>query len=77
MNLILIEIREDTFEELINSGSLSISDIVVMDQYHQGIPEITANLRLISQLQKDATTSYRETMKKIDVLKEKNDKLKL
>ena len=77
MNLTLIEIREDIFEELIETGKLSINDVVVMETYHQGIPEITANLKMISQLQKDATTAYREIMKKIDVLKEKNEKLKL
>ena len=77
MNLILLEIREDTFEKLISEGHLTLNDIIVLESYHQGIPEITANLKLISQYQKEATTNYREWMKKIDVLKDKNEKLKL
>ena len=34
-----------------------MDDVVVMETYKSGIPEYTANLKQISQIQKDATST--------------------
>ena len=74
-NLVLIEISETTFQDLVTDGHLQMDDVVLIETYKAGIPQYTANLKLISQYQKDATADYREIMKKIDKLKADNLKL--
>ena len=74
-NLVVVEILEDTFKSLVERGHLLMDDVILVEVHKAGMPEYTANLKLMSQIQKDATTAYREAMKKIDVLKIANQKL--
>ena len=72
MNLILIEIREDKVEELVERTILSISDFVVIGQYPATRnKEAVALLKTRHQAIKDASEAYKKSMKIVEDIDDK------
>jgi hypothetical protein len=74
--LIVIEISSDTFTHMLESDELKIDDVVVLERYQQGDPELTALRKLRIQAEKDRNAAYAAASKEIDKMKEGENVLK-
>ena len=74
--ILLIEINSDAFNTLIDEGHLSVNDVIVVERWQEGDPEITAKRRLMLQVEKDANTAYSAAMKVRDKMKEEINNMK-
>ena len=77
MRILLIEIREDVTQALLNSGALDKSDFVVCNYFDM---ESTAETRhLMDQsrsIEKQARDDYRAAMVKVDKMRERATKMR-
>ena len=72
----VIEIRSEIFNALIDDGHLSVNDVIVLERYQQGDPELTALRKLRIQAQKDRNAVYAAASKEIDKMIEAENNMK-
>jgi hypothetical protein len=68
--LIVIEISSDTFTHMLESDELNIDDVVVLERYPQGEPEVRAFRKLRMQKEKDMNANYAAEAKAVEAMRE-------
>ena len=67
MELVVIEIRKDVIEHLMESKAISSDDIVFLSEHNvSDSQQRTADLKMIAAIQKEARDKYRLEMIKIE-----------